>query len=343
MMKVKNRIILAVVVILLISGLFFANSLNRIKPNAPGTVGNTAGNLINDGLFCENDGVVYFANPYDDWQLYSMTPGCTDIKEVWDVPVKYINAGGKYLYYYQDANSANKGFGYLGNMFGVYRIQKNGKYNKSLDKTPSGILKLIDNTIYYQHYDNTEGMALYQINTDGSNKKMTIEAIVSPACSSGSTIYYANEEERFILSAYDINLQTIETSYEGKLYQPILQDQYMYYMNVADNYSLYRYDMSQGSIEKLTADRIDAYNIGYHYIYYQKNDAAEPALMRMQLDGSEPEFIASGNYCNINITSTYTYSTAFGEDIPMYKTPTSGDINVTTFTEAAAAVVIKDK
>lgn len=338
-MKAKNIIITVIIVLLLVGAIFVSRQLNRRIPNPPGTVGNTAGNLINGGLFCESDGMIYFANPYDNWHLYSMTSACTDIQKVWDVPVKYINAGGKYLYYYQDADSANQGFGYLGNMFGIYRIRKDGKNNKSLDKTPSGILKLVDNTLYYQRYDNTEGMALYQSDTDGKNKKMTIEAIVSPACTAGNTIYYANQEENFILSAYDINLQTVSLIYEGKLYNPILQDNAMYYMNVADNYTLYRYHMSDGSIEKLTSDRIDAYNICSDYIYYQKNDTAEPALMRMRLDGSEPEIVAVGNYTNINITSSYTYFTAFGEDLPLFRTPTSGAVNVSEFTDAAAAVI----
>jgi hypothetical protein len=341
-MKAKNIIIL-IVIILLFGILLFLGARSRFIPdNAPGTVGNTAGNLNNEGLFCEDEGMVYFANPYDNWQLYSMTPDGSNIKEVWDVPVRYINAAGKFLYYYQDADSANKGFGYLGNMFGIYRIKKDGTNNKSLDKIPSGILKLIDNSLYYQHFDNTEGMSLYQMNLDGSKKTMAIEAIVNPACSIDSVIYYANTEEGFILSAYDTQLKRIDTIYEGKLYNPIYQDSYMYYMNVADDYALYRYDMNDGSIEKLTADRVDTYNICNDYIYYQKNDAAEPALMRMRPDGSEVEIVAEGNYSNINITSVYTYFTAFDEDTPMYKTPTSGNINVTEFSEAAAAIVIDE-
>ena len=36
--------------------------------------GNTAGNLYNEGYFCEKDGIVYFANPADNYCLYSMNP-----------------------------------------------------------------------------------------------------------------------------------------------------------------------------------------------------------------------------------------------------------------------------
>ena len=340
-MKAKT-IIIWVIIVLLIGGCAVLWTLNtRIPKNPPGTVGNTAGNLNNNGLFCENDGVIYFSNLYDDGQLYSMTPNCTEIKELWDVPVKYINAGNQYLYYYQDSDSSNNSFGYLGSMLGVYRIRKNGKNNKCLDKTPSGIVNLINDTIFYQHYDDTDGMTLYQVDTDQTDKKTAVEAMINPACAANGVIYFANMEKNFYLSAYDTELMTISDLYEGKLYNPVLQGNYMYYMNVADDYALYRYEMTEGTIEKLTTDRVDAYNICNDYIYYQKNDTAEPALKRMRPDGSEVEIIAIGNYSNINITSTYTFFTAFNEDVPMYKTPTNGAVQVTNFDEAAAAVFVK--
>jgi len=48
--------------------------------------------------------------------------------------------------------------------------------------------------------------------------------------------------------------------------------------------------------------------------------------------------VASGNYTNINLTSTYAYFNAFGMDVPVYHTPVNGPVNVTTFTAAMDAV-----
>ena len=83
---------------------------------------------------------------------------------------------------------------------------------------------------------------------------------------------------------------------------------------------------------------MDTFNVGDSYIYYQRNSASDPALMRMRLDGSEPEVVASGNYTNINLTSTYAYFNAFGMDVPVYHNPVNGPVNVTTFTAAMDAV-----
>ena len=41
----------------------------HIPANASGTVGNTAGNLNQIGLFCEHDGTVYFSNAYENGSL----------------------------------------------------------------------------------------------------------------------------------------------------------------------------------------------------------------------------------------------------------------------------------
>lgn len=54
----------------------------RVSPIPAGTVGNTAGNANNNGMFCEYNGTVYFSNPYDNGSLYSMKPDGTRIKKL---------------------------------------------------------------------------------------------------------------------------------------------------------------------------------------------------------------------------------------------------------------------
>ena len=110
-------------------------------------------------------------------------------------------------------------------------------------------------------------------------------------------------------------------------------------MDVENNYRLCRYNFTTGTEEVLTEDRVDTYNLCDAYIYYQKNDATNPALKRMGLDGSNPEEIRSGNYSKINITSQYVYFEQFGSETPVYHTPTYGAINVETFDAAQRAAV----
>ena len=104
-MKKKIIIILCIVcAAILITVLAIVNhNHNKVPKNPPGTIGNTAGNLYNNGLFCENDGYVYFANTYDSSALYRMRPDESEIKKLVYTEVSNINADGKYLYYYQEA------------------------------------------------------------------------------------------------------------------------------------------------------------------------------------------------------------------------------------------------
>ena len=123
------------------------------------------------------------------------------------------------------------------------------------------------------------------------------------------------------------------------VWNPIYYEGYYYYMDVANNYRLCRYFPVENSIEVLTEDRVDCFNVYGDYIYYQKNSQSEPALKRMYIDGSGNEVVASGNYTNINMTADYVYFTVFGSNTPMYRTPTMGPVNVTVFDAAETAAI----
>ena len=68
--KQKNIVIISItcVIFIVLIALFVLSS--HIPLNDAATVGNTAGNLNNNGYFCEYDGRVYFANAYDGYSLY---------------------------------------------------------------------------------------------------------------------------------------------------------------------------------------------------------------------------------------------------------------------------------
>lgn len=97
-------------------------------------------------------------------------------------------------------------------------------------------------------------------------------------------------------------------------------------MDVAENYRLCRYSFSRNEIEVLTTDRVDCFNVGNGYIYYQKN-GENPELKCMFTDGSNVQTIAIGNYTAINMTSRYVYFQASGmtalPSTPHWEAPTS--------------------
>lgn len=331
-MQKKTAIIFICVLVLLIGIVITTQYLSAVPDNPSGTIGNSGGNLNNMGMFREDDGIVYFCNPYDGDRLYSMNIDGSNKQRLLDVPVSYINSAGNYVYFYQKDSAENVVFGLTGNMHGIYRLKKGSKKTpECLDRSVSGIISLIDNAIYYQHYNNEEGMTLYRAQIDDSMKEQVSPAIINPSCVYDGNIYYPDMDNAFYLSIFDTASLTSNTVLAERVYNLVCEDGYFYYMNVSDNYSLYRYSISEDTSQKLTNDRVDSFNVYGNYIYYQKNDTQKPQLMRITVDGASPEVVAEGNYTNINITSAYTYFQEFGKSLPLYQTPTSGAVNVTEF------------
>jgi len=114
-------------------------------------------------------------------------------------------------------------------------------------------------------------------------------------------------------------------------------DDYVYYMDVPNNYRLCRYSLNQGVIEVLTDDRIDMFNMGNGKIFYQKSSPSSPALIRMNYDGSDKEIVAEGVFTDINMSSQYVYYHPFESDAPLYHNSITGPINPTSFDAALIA------
>lgn len=332
MSKLSERILAIAVVILLVAvaALYVISRQNRIVIPEE-TVGATAGNLNNNGLFCESEGKVYFANPSDKNTLYVMNPDQTEIKKVYNLSVKYINVGGNYIFFYGNIVKQDSGIGTAMTKPGMYMVSKKGKGFKSLTKEKSQSLLLVGTNIFYQHYTTKEGATTHLYNLNKSETTEIIPYMINPAGYYQGKIYYNGEIDDHHLYTLDTKTGDREMIWDGDVWNPIRQGDYVYYMDIMNNYRLCRYNINENLVEILTHDRIDTYNISGNTIYYQKSSKTEPALIRMNTDGSNVEKIADGVYNSINITSTYTYFRPFGDDYSVYYTPTTGIPNVKKF------------
>lgn len=318
--KVKYILIVALLLaafaaLVLVNWLF-----GRVSMNDPGTVGNTAGNLNNAGLFCESEGVVYFSNPLDNGSLYSMTADEQNITKLGNSTVRNILAGGKYLYYFQMVASGESGLGYVRSHNSFNRCLKSGKDAASLTTDVVVTGQLVDNYLYLLTASSPTPV-FYKLKIDGSDKQVLAQYQVNPACARDGVIYYNGTQSNHYLYALNTDGDTVSELWEGNIWYPCLDGSYIYYLDVANDYRLCRYDMNQRVIEVLTNDRVDCFNVGGGYIYYQRSSAAAPALMMMGTDGSNPAVVAEGNYTNINMTSRYVYFQDFGQESSLYHCP----------------------
>lgn len=320
----KKTVLFIVIAVLLVGGVIggvvLSKYLSRIPENPSGTIGNTSGNLNNKGLVCESDGYIYFANLADNHYLYRMKTDGTEPEKLIDVPVAYINSGGDYLYFYFDDPGGTKFMGVAGRMSGIFRLKKGEKDFVCLDKCTSGVLNLIDNTLYYEHYDNTNGMQLYRSSLDGKDNGLAVDEIINPACVVGGDIYYSEQDSQ-LLKIYRVGGHEGRVFMDYAVYNPVADGSDLYFLNMHDDYCLYRYSLSSGELVKITNERVDTFNVYGNVIFYQRNQ--NPALIRVNKDGSDAIVIAEGNYENINCTETYTFYSPFKEDA-MYITHTFG-------------------
>ena len=334
----KNILIISITVVVLILLSLGVVLSGHITMNDDYTMGNTPGNLNNGGYFCEADGRVYFANAYDNYALYAMNPDESEMVKLSGNSVSSINAAGKYLYYAMTSDGSNgSGLGYLARTEGIYRSNLKGKSTVGLDRCSIVSMQLCGNYLYYEKFDNALGTTLDKVRIDKKERETVSEEIINPNCYVNGRIYYNGTGKDHYLHALDVSTDEDTVVWRGNLWNPIVQDNYVYYMDVSHNYRLCRYSLSNDVIEVLTNERIDMFNVYDYYIYYQVSSTDAPALKRMLTDGSYQELVREGVYQNINVTSEYVYFNAFDETTPVYKTYTYGPVNVTTFDAAREA------
>lgn len=343
--KKRNIIILTALALIIVTAFTVVLLQQRVKLNDGFVTGNTAGNLNNNGLFCESEGVVYFSNPYDSGCLYSMTPDETNMKKLTSSTVSSINADGNYLYYYLDSSQKGSGLGYVQRTYGIYRSKLNGKDSECLKRGNAITIQLCGNYLYYQNFDNSNknGTELFKIKIDKSEDIRVAPYNVNPASCVNGIIYYNGTQDNHYLYSLNTSNDSVSVVWDGDVWNPVYDNGYFYFMNVADNYSLCRYLPNENVVEKLTDDRIDFFNVCGSYIYYQKSSETEPALKRMYTDGSGVEIVAEGIFKNLNATSKYLYFSSYSSHVPMYRTPVNGAVDVTTFDAAADAFKSKQK
>ena len=328
MKKAKKKILIIIIVaiiVLVATTLGFLMFLSRrVKSNPAGTVGNTGGNLNNGGYFCEHDGTVYFANAGDGGHLYAMNADETEVRQINDMNVRNILVDSNYIYFFQlrasDENESS-GFTSMLSAKSFIRSAQTGKNTIALTKDTVLQAQLVDNSLYLMSGGNH--LSFQKFNLLNSNITELADYEINPSSVYNGVIYYNGTQTNHYL--YGLNTAN-DSTYEiwrGNLWYPVAEGDYVYYLDVSDNYRLCRYSLQNDWTEVLTTDRVDCFNVGSGYIYYQSN-GKNPQLICMRTDGSNPFVLADGIYTDINMTSQYVYFREFGNSSILYHSPLGG-------------------
>lgn len=326
-----KKIIIVIYAVCIAAGFIIWGYMSgRTAMNPDGVTGNTAGNLYNNGMFCEYNGRIYFANPYDNNTLYSMRSDCTDIKKLGGDSVSGINVYGKYIFYIKNnSSSASLNSLFRGQLLGVMRCDLNGRNDKTLYDTVAGVIALYGNNLYYQRYSKTEDLTFYRIGIDGKNEQRLSDFGYYPASFYNGSLYYSNTEGNHDIYTFDTVTGAISPYLTANTYMVDMQGDYIYYIDLDDSYSLVRVNTSTRSRDVLydgSLGKCIAYNLYDNVIFFHV-EGDSPALYRINADGSGLEYIKYGNITNISCTSQYTFFQIFGTT-SLYRVPTNGPVNV---------------
>ncbi len=325
----KKHIPLIVILTLLLcavgTGAFFLWN-SRTKFNRSYVNGNTAGNLYNTGLFCEDNGTIFFANPSDGHRLYSMGINGTDLKKLSDDVVTYINVDEHYVYYIRTNPRATHQYAFLDSATdSLCRVNReNGRSEVILDQEPSMYASLLGDYIYYVRYEKETASTLYKVKIDASGREQVSDQPFFTCSTNGQYFYHNGIASDHYIWQHDTATDTSRMIYNGNCWMPIVVGSDAYFLDCDNNYALARANLLDGSVTLLTRDRVDCYNIVDNYIFFQKNDPVSPALCRMRTDGTEYAVIAEGNYTDINATSRYVYFSDFSNGTMYYTSITPG-------------------
>ncbi len=332
-MKVLKGIIGVLIAVLVIGGFgYYIYKENAFVSNGPTAVGNTPGNLNNGGLFCEYNGKIYFANPYDDDRLYVMNSDCSDAKKLNEDTVAYLNVSNDSIYYVKNNFSEDTiGAVFRGQLFGLYRCNLDGSECKSLYSKLSGKMSLAGDYIYYQHYDEHTPLSLHKVRIDGKKNKQISATPYIPSCVTNQKIYFVDETKNNAISVLDTKSDQITKFYDANAYMIDYQNNYLYYIDLNQNYSIVRLNMGTQTVELLYTDntgKIVSLNVYGNKIFFQLESETDgrTGLYRMNTDGTQVEFIASGDLTKVSCTSKYTFFRYYEEPETLYRVPTTSPI-----------------
>ncbi|WP_287389220.1 DUF5050 domain-containing protein [Lachnospira sp.] len=336
---VKIAIASAVIAIALIGFVTYAILSSRVTYNKDNATGNTTGNLNNGGLFCEYDGKIYFANAADKNTLYVMSSDCTNARKLVDDSVAYINVCGKYIYYVRNNYSPDAiAMVFKGQLYGLYRCNLDGSHIVTITQEKSGMISLCGNYIFYHHYDDQTALTLQKIKIDRKDNTFISETEYNVANVYEQRIYFANETERNRIYYLDTKDDSLHFFYDANAYQVDYEGNYMYYIDLSKDYALMRLNTQTMVLEQIFAPndaKVINYNVYGTKVFAQvEGDGNTTGLYRLNIDGTQIEYIAQGNITNVHCTSKYTFFMYYADQQTLYRVPTT-----TTFSKVEIITV----
>ena len=310
-------IIIFIFAAVIVGGLLLQKLSSQTRYDSSGSVGNTAANLYNLGLFCEYDGRIYFSNNNDDGLLYSMDRELGDFALICDDNVRYINVDSNYIYYSRNNNlkeqSAQTIFIFYSN--GIFRISHKGKDLKMLWNQPIGSMMLYDNRLFYQYYSDGSNLSIHCMGIDGEDDVLFIDDQNPAVCIYNNRLYYTGYNSDHYLHSASVLNASAQVEAETGMYCAVVENGALYYIDLDHGYRLCRAKTDGSEVEVICPDRCCTFNVssGGRYVYYQTDGGTDNAMYLYDRISGTTELICRGDHKWINLAGDYCFFYKYDE------------------------------
>ena len=285
---------------------------------AVNTVGNTSGNLANDGLVAQQgDWIYYVSFDGENNTLNKMKTDGSDKKTLLNGNIFNVSVVGDWIYY--NCGDRNDGSGSIG------RVKTDGSNIQTLCSattyTRNGEFNVIGDWIYYIYYstgDNqikkmkTDGSAQEKLYSIGNGNIYTLNV-------TGDWIYFSYYTGNYPYYTY---IGKVKTDGSDKIAQTVAENIASLAFNVVGDWIYYSSYSPKDNIDTLSKVKTDGtshlnitsgdingskfgcgFNVVGDDIYYCTADG----LYKIKTDGSGEQKVASGNFGFINIVGDWIY------------------------------------
>lgn len=306
-----KKVIWIIVIVLVLGGISIAGYLSeRVVWNEEGVLGNSGGNILNGGDFCEYGGKIYFSNYMDEGTLYVMDEDLSNAKKIKNDIVSHINAAGNYIIYARRNNKrSNLNSIFIFDNMGVYRTTLHGKKTHQLFGDYTGMVLLYGNYVYYQHYTDKELLTLYQVKLDDKEEKQLSRESVMPTAIRDGVLYYNGIESDHYIHAIDLSTGSDRVIYEGNCGSCIESNGYLYFLDLDNGTGISRIRTDGSDYEQIVRDMCSTYNLSTDgsILYYQIDGSDDNRLCQMSLSSGNERVIQRGDYNSIHVTEHYVF------------------------------------
>ena len=126
---------------------------------------------------------------------------------------------------------------------------------------PTQSVCLYGNYLYYQHYDEKKGLQLNAAKMDGSSDELLLDEGVSPYSISQGVMYYTGYDKDHNIHTMNINGSDEQTIYNGNCTSLIRAGEHLYFIDMSQNYALVRVNLDGSDPVTIVSDRLATYNV----------------------------------------------------------------------------------